>query len=137
MSWLREAVSDETGQADISYVAIGALTGAAIGSLVFVCVMAAIAYFRCIPLVKSDVVVNCSFDPLPSGQAAGLIFAAFATLIGALSGYMLATRKPRTGGDQTVIASSAQVVTQNQPMPAEAATDVGATVAAKKTKGKR
>jgi ribose/xylose/arabinose/galactoside ABC-type transport system permease subunit len=93
--WLREAISDETGQADISYVAIASLTGAAIGSLTFISVMAAVAYFRCIPLIKPDVVVNCSFDPLPMGQAAGLIFTAFAALIGALSGYMVATRKPR------------------------------------------
>ena len=85
MSWLREAISDEQGLADMAYVAIGALTGAAIGALIFICAMAGIAYASC--------KVNCAFDPLPIGQAAGLIFGAFGALIGALAGYMAATRK--------------------------------------------
>jgi len=139
MNWLREAISDETGQADIAYAVIGALAGGALGSLAFICGMSAIAYFRCIPLVKPDVVVNCSFDPLPMGQAAALIFGAFATLIGALCGYMVATRKQRSSQpDQTVIANSAVVHQEAaQPAPAEAATDLGPPTVQKPRKGKR
>lgn len=98
--WLREAISDENGQADIAYVAIGVLTFSAVGALGFISLMAAIAYFQCTPLVKADVVVNCYFDPLPMGQATGLIFGAFGALIGALAGYMAATRKPRPPADK-------------------------------------
>lgn len=120
-------MSDEAGHGDIAYGAIAALTGAAIGALVFLCAMSAVAYFRCIPLVSPLAVVNCTFDPLPMGQAAGLIFGAFATLIGSLCGYMLATRKQRPAvPDQTVNAPNATLVAQVAPMqPAEAATDVG------------
>lgn len=131
--WPRESISDEAGIADIAYVAIAALTAGALGALAFVCLMAGIAYFQCTPLVKPDVVVNCTFDPLPLGQAAGLIFGAFGALIGALAGYMVATRSPRTRPpDQTVIAPQATVVQQVAPGPAEAATDVGAAGKAKK-----
>lgn len=128
LTWVREAFSDENGQADIAYGAIGVLTIGALGSLGFICLMQAWAFLRCVPLVKPDVVVNCTYDPLPMGQAAGLIFAAFATLIGSLCGYMMATRRqprPRVS-DQTVIAPAAQVVQQvSPPPPAEAVTDVG------------
>lgn len=146
LRWLREAISDENGQADIAYASIAALTGAAIGALTFICTMATIAYFRCVPLIKPDVVVNCYFDPLPMGQAVGLIFGAFGALIGALAGYMAATRKPRTASqDQTVIAPRATSVTAIQPQPApeppapprlaaEAATDLEQ---AMRPKGKR
>lgn len=112
MNWLREAISDERGFADIAYVAIGALTGAAIGALGFICVMSAIAYFRCVPLVTPQVVVNCTYDPLPTGQSAGLIFTAFAALIGSLCGYMVATRKQSRAPDQIVNAPNAQNVLQ-------------------------
>lgn len=101
MTWLREAISDEQGLADMAYVAIGVLTTAACFALTFVCVMSAISYHQCGPVTT---VVNssghqvttqtaCTFDPLPVGQASALIFGAFATLIGALAGYMAATRK--------------------------------------------
>ena len=129
MNWLREAISDETGQADIAYAVIGALAGGALGALAFICAMSAIAYFRCIPLVKPDVVVNCSFDPLPMGQAAALIFGAFATLIGALCGYMAATRKqrPQAMSAPPVTSTVTTTATTIQPSPAEAATDVDTT----------
>ena len=136
---MREALTDENGQGDIAYIAIGALTAAAIGALTFIFGMSAWDYFSCRPLVKPDVVVNCSFSPLPIGQAAGLIFGAFATLIGALAGYMVATRRqPRPQPQQqTVIAPQAQAVTQVQPPAAEAATDVGQATIGPARKGKR
>lgn len=102
MSWLREAISDEQGLADMAYVAIGVLTTAACFALTFICAMSALSYHQCKPVLTVATapqsvtsVVPCTFDPLPVGQAAGLIFGAFATLIGALAGYMAATRKPR------------------------------------------
>lgn len=100
MKWLREAVSDEAGLADMAYIAIGALTVAAICALVFIFGMSAVSYYHCQPVMtvaKGDggaiQVVPCTFDPLPIGQAAGLIFGAFGALIGALAGYMAATRR--------------------------------------------
>ena len=100
MKWLREAISDEQGLADIAYIAIGALTVAAILSLVFIFTMSAISYRKCQPITtiaKGDQnttsVIPCNFDPLPVGQSAGLIFGAFGALIGSLAGYMAATRK--------------------------------------------
>ncbi len=121
-SWLREATSDEFGQGDIAYGAIGALTGAAIGALIFLCVMSAIAYSKCIPLVTKQVVVNCTFDPLPIGQAAGLIFGAFSALIGALAGYMAMTRRPPRPIQQPVTSTVTTTETVTQPAEVEVAT---------------
>lgn len=137
MSILREALTDENGQGDIAYIAIGALTAAAIGALTFIFGMSAWDYFSCRPLVKPDVVVNCSFSPLPIGQAAGLIFGAFATLIGALAGYMVATRRQPKPQQQTILAPQAQQVNAIQPVPAEAATEVVPETKDKPRKGKR
>ena len=97
-NWLREAVSDDQGLADMAYVAIGALTVAAIVTLGFVCVMAMISYHTCMPDItigpdSERHIKNCAFDPLPVGQAAGLVFGAFAALIGSLAGYMAATKR--------------------------------------------
>jgi hypothetical protein len=97
MKWLREAISDEGGLADMAYIAIGALTVSAIASLMFVMAMSTVSYVRCTHIVdvgdKVRAAIPCTFDPLPVGQAAGLIFGAFAALIGALAGYMAATRR--------------------------------------------
>lgn len=104
-SWFKQAISDETGQVDMAYLVIGQLSIAAIASLAFVGIMSFISYTRCTRIVDVGkgkelvrAAVPCVFDPLPFGQAAGLIFAAFAALIGAFAGYMAATRRrPRTG----------------------------------------
>ncbi len=124
--WVREAISDEVGQADMAYVAIGILTCAAVGALTFIFLMSAISYTNCKPITtisKGDQsvtsVIPCNFDPLPVGQSAGLIFGAFGALIGALAGYMAATRKQRPQqGDQTIFAGKVENVTQPTP-PAE------------------
>lgn len=104
-SWLRQAISDEAGLADMAYIAIGALTVAAIVALAFIFAMSAISYSKCMPVTtvqtqakdssdsKSVAIVPCNFDPLPIGQAAGLIFGAFGALIGSLAGYMAATKR--------------------------------------------
>ena len=100
MKWLREAVSDRDGLVDMAYISIGALTVAAIVSLVFIFTMATISYAKCQPITtvsKGDQsvvsVIPCNFDPLPIGQSAGLIFGAFGALIASLAGYMAATRR--------------------------------------------
>lgn len=106
MKWLREAISDEDGRADIAYISIGALTASAITSLTFIFVMSAVSYHNCRTITQiaqkaGDVVTSiapCTFDPLPVGQAAGLIFGAFGALIGALAGYMAATRRREKAG---------------------------------------
>lgn len=99
-NWLREAISDKDGQADMAYVSIFGLMVAAVTSLAFICVMAVVDYQVCQPITtvakgETDVasVIPCRFDPLPIGQAAGLIFVAFGGLIGSLAGYMVATRR--------------------------------------------
>jgi hypothetical protein len=95
--WLREAINDGDGQADIAYVVIGALAISAITAQAFIMVMSVVSYVRCTRIVDVGqnvrAAVACSFDPLPLGQASGLIFAAFAALIGAFAGYMAATRR--------------------------------------------
>jgi hypothetical protein len=98
--WLREAISDREGLADMAYIVIGALAVAAITALTFIFGMAAWDYAHCTPITtvaKGDQsvtsVIPCRFDPLPIGQAAGLIFGAFGALIGALAGYMAATKR--------------------------------------------
>lgn len=104
MGLLSQAMRDENGQGDIAYISVAWVTMAAIGSAVFVCVMSVIDYWTCAPVTtitqggeKLTSVVPCRFDPLPLGQALGLIFAAYAALLGALAGYMAATRRRERG----------------------------------------
>lgn len=109
MSWLKEAVSDTENRADMAYLCIGVLALAAVLSLFFICTMSAVSYSKCMPTltienqisIKDQAdssadkrhIVPCVFDPLPVGQAVGLVFGAFAALIGSLAGYMAATRR--------------------------------------------
>lgn len=134
MSLLRQAVSDSDGQGDMAYLAIGALTITAILTLVFVCWMAYSDYHNCTPqtLISKGAdavtsVVPCRFDPLPLGQAAGLIFGAFSALIASLAGYMAATRKaPRAGPPQVnVDAPGATFATNVAPSPEPEAASFG------------
>ena len=114
-SWIREVISDDAGQADAAYVSILALMISAIGSLVFIFAMSALAYAGCEPVASvattpvgtggtTVAVHRCAFDPLPVGQACGLIFGAFAALIGSLAGYMAATK--RSGRNTTTTAEA-------------------------------
>lgn len=132
MNVVRQAMSDETGQGDMAYIAIGLLTIAAIASLAFIFAMSAVSYSNCQPITtiskgeqSTTSVVPCNFDPLPVGQSAGLIFGAFAALIGSLAGYMAATRKQRSG-DQIVMAQGAKTVNASGPQaPDEVAAPAG------------
>lgn len=100
MSWLREAISDGDDRADIAYISIGVLTVAAIVTIAFLCSVSYLDWLSCQPVTVNSQgetsvqsIVPCRYDPLPLGQSVGLVFAAYAALIGALSGYMVATRR--------------------------------------------
>ena len=109
VNWARQAVSDEMGQVDIAYVSIMVLVVMACMSVMFILVMSVVSYVRCAPITTLTTavegagaltsVVPCNYDPLPTGQAVGLIFGAFATLIIALGGYMGLTRRRGTRGE--------------------------------------
>lgn len=98
VSWLREAISDENGIADAAYISIIWALVAVIGTVSFLCGMSAVSYYRCYQIadvgqgVRAQ--VPCVYDPQPLGVAIGAVLAAFAGLIGALAGYMAATRRP-------------------------------------------
>jgi hypothetical protein len=102
MTWLREAVSDDRGLADMAYISIGGLVVALICSLIFLCTMSAISYARCTKI--EDVgqgmraAVPCTYDPQPIGIAIAASLGAFGSPIAALAAYMAATRrKPKEG----------------------------------------
>jgi hypothetical protein len=124
MGWLREACSDSDSQVDMAYIVIGALAVTAIFALAFIFAMSAVDYIHCQPTIslsntpddQTRHIVPCRFDPLPVGQASGLIFGAFSALIGALAGYMAATRRSPRTTETTVTASSQQAtVTTTTP----------------------
>lgn len=128
MKWLREAVSDQDGLADMAYIVIGALAVSAICSLAFILAMATVSYIRCTHIVDVGegvrAAISCVFDPLPVGQSAGLIFGAFGALIGALAGYMAATRRAsaktvttEVGGSRTITTEPIPTATATEPMP--------------------
>jgi len=106
VNWARQAVSDERGQVDVAYVSIMLLVIMACLSVTFILVMSVVSYVQCAPITtitqggdKMTSVVPCNYDPLPTGQAVGLIFGAFATIIGALGVYMGLTRRRGTRGE--------------------------------------
>jgi hypothetical protein len=96
-NWLREAVTDENGVVDAAYVSIIWALAAVVSTVTFLCLMAAISYFRCYQIADVGAGVRaqvpCTFDPQPVGVAIGAVLAAFAGMIGALAGYMAATRR--------------------------------------------
>ena len=97
MGWLREAISDSDGVADVAYVSVLLITVGVLAAFSFVCLMSLIAYFRCDQIVDVGqgvrAAIACPFDPQPIGIALGAIGAAFAAVLGSLAGYMAATRR--------------------------------------------
>ncbi len=97
MSWLREAISDSDGVADMAYLAIGWLVAIMIGSIVFLCAMSAVSYARCTQIVDVGQGVRsaipCPYDPNPLGIAIAACLGAFGSPIGALALYMGQTRR--------------------------------------------
>ena len=84
MSLFQEAIRDEHGLVDVAYLSLYWLMAHVLGAIVFVCVLALWAFWR-----------NDTFDPQALGIAIGAICGGFATALGALAAYMLATRKPK------------------------------------------
>lgn len=101
MGCVREALSDSDGLVDIAYVMVAAVGLTAVAVAVFLCTMSVIDYHNCAPTLTistgadtdSRHVVPCRYDPTPLGTAIGYVFTAFAALLGALAGYMAATRR--------------------------------------------
>lgn len=84
VSIFREAIVDASGQVDVAYLALFWVMVSVLSAIAFVCLMSAAVFLRCTQ--------NCAFDPQPLGMAIGAICAGFATALGALAGYMVATR---------------------------------------------
>jgi hypothetical protein len=97
MKWLREAISDSDGLADMAYISIAGLVGIMVGSVVFLCAMSAVSYARCTEVVDVGQGVRsaipCKYDPNPLGIAIAACLAAFGSPIGALALYMGQTRR--------------------------------------------
>lgn len=120
MGWLREAIEDDgkPPRADMAYVAIGGLILALISSAAFLCAMSAISYARCSQVqevgTKENVVrafVPCTYDPNPLGIAIAACIAAFGSPIGALAGYMVATRRREAKEDAPAVTTTATATT--------------------------
>lgn len=90
MSIFREAITDADGLVDVSYLALFWVMVSVLGAITFICAMSVVAFIRC--------TANCLFDPQPLGIAVGAICTGFATALGALAGYMAATRRDRVPG---------------------------------------
>ena len=132
--WLREAISDEEGRADMAYVSIGGLILVMVGSIVFLCSMSAVAYGRCEKIVDvgrpPDLVraaVPCDYDPNPLGIAIAACLGAFGSPIGALALYMGQTRRRETKPDPKTVTTAAATITTTTDAEAKPA----------RTKGKR
>lgn len=99
MKWLKQALTDSHGVYDVAYISLFAISLSILGTVPFLCIAAWISYSRCVPVVSERLpLVTCSFNPEPLGIAIGAIAAGFATALGALAGYMAATR-PRKPAD--------------------------------------
>lgn len=105
MTWLREAISDNDGLADIAYISIAWLVAIMVLSITFLCAMSAVSYLRCTEIVDVGQgvrsAVPCKYDPQPLGTSIAACLAAFGSPIGALALYMAQTRRqpapPRPG----------------------------------------
>ena len=97
MKWLREALTDENGVTDVAYVSIFMVTLGILAAIAFICIMSAISYFTCYHITDVGLgqraQVPCTFDPQPVGVALAAVCTAFAAMVGALAGYMAATRR--------------------------------------------
>lgn len=111
MNWIRESISDEKGSADVAYISIAGLILTLIGSITFLCVMAAIAYFRCTHIVDVGGGVRsalaCAYDPNPLGLAIAACLGAFGAPITALAVYMAQTRRREVPRDPPATTTTA------------------------------
>jgi hypothetical protein len=119
-NWLREASSDENGVADAAFVSILGIAATLTGTVLFLCIMSAVSYARCIQIDGSRpsgvLTAPCVFDPQPLALGIAAAIGAFAAPIGALAGYMAATKRPPRPAPPP--APTLTVVQQNPPAPA-------------------
>ena len=123
MTWLREAISDEGGLADIAYISIAWLVAVMAGSVLFLCVMSAVSYTRCTEIVEVGQGVRsaipCKYDPNPLGLAIAACLGAFGSPIGALALYMAQTRRnPQAPKPGTTVATATVTTTPPVEEPA-------------------
>jgi heme/copper-type cytochrome/quinol oxidase subunit 2 len=97
MNWMRESVSDEHKQVDIAYVSIAVVVVIMAVSVAFICSMSVVVYARCTQVVDVGqgvrAAIPCEWDAWGVGSAVAAILAAFTGPVGALAGYMAATRR--------------------------------------------
>jgi hypothetical protein len=115
MNWICSTLTDGEGRFDVAYVSLFGVMGAVIGSIAVMCAMSIVAYMRCTPIVRETAaLVTCTYDPQPLGIAIAAVCGGFATALGALAGYMLATRS-RPGVTTTTVASHSEATTEVAP----------------------
>lgn len=116
----QSALRDENGQGDIAYISMGALGLAVLGPILVMTWLDAYVVMKCEPkqivLKDSVTLVECKYDPQPLGTAIGLACGGFGVLLGALAGYMAATRKP-AGSSTTTTRTQETVVAAPVPGP--------------------
>lgn len=118
-NWLRESISDENGVGDAAFVSIVTIAWTLCATVIFICTMSAVSYSRCVQIdaTKEHGVLTapCVFEPQPLALGIAAAIAAFAGPIGALAGYMAATRRQPRAVPAPIIGT---VVQQNPPAPA-------------------
>src|SRR6266852_1745429 len=97
MTWLREAISDENNLADAAYISILSIAALLVSVVAFLCAMSVVSYFRCVHIADASygkiVTTPCVFEPQPLALGIAAAIGAFGAPIGALAGYMAATRR--------------------------------------------
>jgi hypothetical protein len=121
LSWVRESINDENGSADMAYISIAALVLVMVGSIIFLCGMSAVTYFRCTQIVDVGEGVRsaipCNYDPNPLGIAIAACLGAFGSPIGALALYMGQTRRRETSKQDNTTTTATATVTTETPTP--------------------
>ncbi len=95
MLWVKSTLTDDNGRYDVAFVSLFWVMVTVCSSISAMTAVSVFAYFRCRVFEVGGVTVNCTYDPQPLGIAIGAACGGFATALGALAGYMLATRPPR------------------------------------------
>ena len=133
MSWLRQAISDSDGLADMAYISIAGLVAIMVSSIVFLCGMSAVSYARCTQIVDVGQGVRsaipCPYDPNPLGLAIAACLGAFGSPIGALALYMGQTRRAVNPGKVPppagTVTATASVTPAAAPAPAGGSAKAG------------
>ena len=84
VGWLKGAATDERGNYDAAYISLLVLAAMVALTTLYSLVMIALAWHT-----------GKAYDPLPLGGAVAAVCGGFATALGALAGYMAATRPHR------------------------------------------